>query len=100
MGRSQQYKDRKKAFTKKKGQFISDQPIDLSTACSSKSIEIKHKKSVKEEECFSESSNQPESDCDNLSCSSSTSNSEDELAKSESLIAKQQFTNEKLKVYD
>lgn len=94
MGRSQQYKERKKAFTQKKMQYVNgDQSVELGRATTSKS---KRKQRKPEEECFSESSNQPDSD--HSGDSSSRSTSEDELAQSDVTLARQQHTNDKLKI--
>ena len=96
MGRSDQYKQRKKAFTQKKMQFVNgDQSVELSgrpafsSAQPSKSKK-KPKKPV-EEECLSdntESSNQPRSD-DSPDCESD-SEPENDLAQSAAALAKQQ----------
>lgn len=106
MGRSDQYKQRKKAFTQKKMQFANgDQSVDLSgrTACSSVRQSSKAKRKQKkqvEEECLSdntESSNQPLSD--HSSNCESDSESENDLVQSAAALAKQQNgSSDKVKV--
>lgn len=107
MGRSEQYKQRKKAFTQKKMQFVNgDQSVDLSggrAASSSVRLSSKSKKKQKkpvEEECLSdntESSNQPRSD--NSSDCESSSEPENDLVQSAAALAKQQNqSSDKVKV--
>lgn len=97
MGRSDQYKQRKKAFTQKKMQFVNgDQSIDLTSRPSTSSKSKKKQRKKLEEECFSESSNQPESD--NSSNYESSSEQDNDLVQSEAALAKQQNTSDKIKV--
>ena len=101
MGRSDQYKQRKKAFTQKKRQNLNgDELVDLNKrpTTSSKSNKKKKKQQIKEE-CFSESSTtQPDSD--NSSNCTSMSEQDNDLKQSEAAIAKQQQfnKNDKLKI--
>lgn len=105
MGRSDQYKQRKKAFTQKKMQFVNgDQSVDLTgRAASSSSRLSKTKKKPKkpvEEEFLSdntESSNQPRSD-DSSDCESN-SGPENDLVQSAAALANQQNSSgDKVKI--